>query len=111
MTLYISITGLKPKGFISYFKFWFLAVPSFNQARKAEGIHFCEVKRIKGFQCTLTAWESREHMLQFMRSGAHLKAMQSFHKIATGKTFGYESSSIPRWSEAFILLQEKGKEY
>ena len=111
MTLYISITGLKPKSFISYFKFWLLAIPSFNQARKAEGIHFCEVKRIKGFQCTLTAWESREDMLQFMRSGAHLKAMQSFHKIATGKTFGYESTSIPTWLEAFILLQEKGKEY
>ena len=111
MTLYISITGLKPKGFISYFKFWFLAVPSFNQARKAKGIQFCQVKRINGNQCTLTAWESREDMLQFMRSGAHLKAMQSFHKIATGRTYGFESRSIPSWPEAFALLQEKGKNY
>lgn len=52
---YISITGLKPKGIISFFKFWTLAIPSFEQAKKAQGITFCQVKRIKGFQCTLTA--------------------------------------------------------
>jgi hypothetical protein len=108
---YISITGLKPKGIISFFKFWRLAIPSFDQARKAKGIKFCQVKRINGFQCTLTAWESREDMLNFLHSGTHLKAMQAFHKIATGKTYGYESKTIPTWSEAFTLLQEKGKNY
>ena len=109
--MYISITGLKPKGFISFFKFWRLAIPSFNQANKAKGIQFCQVKRINGYQCTLTAWESREDMLNFMRSGVHLKAMQSFHKIATGRTYGFEAESIPTWTEAFDLLQEKGKDY
>jgi hypothetical protein len=109
--MYISITGLKPKGFISFFKFWRLAIPSFNQAKNAKGIQYCQVKRIKGYQCTLTAWESREDMLNFMRSGIHLKAMQAFHKIATGRTYGFESETIPNWSEAFTLLQEKGKEY
>ncbi len=109
--MYISITGLKPKGFVSFFKFWRLAIPSFNQANKAKGIQFCQVKRIKGYQCTLTAWESREDMLNFMRSGVHLKAMQAFHKIATGRTHGFESESIPTWTEAFDLLQEKGKDY
>ena len=109
--MYISITGLKPKGFISFFKFWRLAIPSFNQANKAKGIQFCQVKRINGYQCTLTAWESREDMLNFMRSGVHLKAMQSFHKIATGRTYGFEAETIPTWTEAFDLLQEKGKDY
>lgn len=108
---YISITGLKPKGILSFFKFWRLAIPSFEQARKAKGIQFCQVKRIKGFQCTLTAWESRDDMLNFMRGGTHLKAMQAFHAIATGRTYGYESETVPTWSEAFKLLQEKGKEY
>ncbi len=108
---YISITGLKPKGILSFFKFWRLAIPSFEQARKAKGIQFCQVKRIKGFQCTLTAWESRDDMLNFMRGGTHLKAMQAFHTIATGRTYGYESETVPTWSEAFKLLQEKGKEY
>lgn len=108
---YISITGLKPKGLFSFFRFWCLAIPSFEQARKAKGIQFCEVKRIQGFQCTLTAWESREAMLDYMRSGVHLKAMKAFHQIATGRTFGYESQTIPTWNEAFALLQEQGKNY
>lgn len=111
MTQYISITGLKPKGILSFITFWRLAIPSFQQAQKAEGIKFCEVKRMKGFQCTLTAWESREAMLNYLRSGAHLVAMKSFSKIATGRTYGYESNIIPSWSEAFQILLEKGKEY
>lgn len=109
--MYISITGLKPKGFFATFKFWLLAIPSFAQAKSAAGNIFCEVKRVNGFQCTLTAWESREKMLEFMRSGIHLTAMKSFHKIATGKTYGYEAESTPTWDEAFTLLQEKGKFY
>jgi hypothetical protein len=46
-----------------------------------------------------------------MRSGVHLKAMKSFHKIATGKTYGFESDTIPQWKEAFELLQKHGKQY
>jgi hypothetical protein len=50
-------------------------------------------------------------MLEYMKSGIHLQAMKSFHKIATGKTYGYESESIPSWPEAFELLERQGKEY
>lgn len=64
-----------------------------------------------GYQCTITAWENREIMLEFMRSGSHLKAMKAFHSIATGRTYGYESENIPNWDEAYNLLQEKGKNY
>lgn len=109
--MYISITGLKPKGFRGFFRFWFHAVPSFSQAQKAKGNLYCAVKRISGNQCTLTAWESREVMLEFMRSGAHLKAMKQFHKIATGRTYGYESDAVPDWKKAFALLQEQGRVY
>jgi hypothetical protein len=109
--MYISITGLKPKGALGFFRFWLLAVPSFRQAQNAKGNLFCSVKRIQGQQCTLTAWESRDIMLEFMRSGAHLKAMKQFHKIASGKTYGYESTAVPNWTEAFNMLQDKGKAY
>jgi hypothetical protein len=109
--MYISITGLKPKGILGFFKFWQLAIPSFRQAQTAKGNLFCEVKRINGYQCTLTAWNDRNTMLEFMRSGIHLKAMKSFHKIATGKTYGFESESIPNWSDAFELLETNGKQY
>jgi len=61
--------------------------------------------------CTVTAWENRDLMLNFMRNGTHLTAMKSFHKIATGKTFGFEADKIPSWSEAFELLETKGITY
>ncbi len=109
--MYISITGLKPKSLFATIKFWTLAIPSFRQAQTAAGNQFCEVKRIQGYQCTLTAWDSRETMLEFMRSGIHLKAMKSFHKIATGKTYGFESDNIPNWEEAFNMLSRHGRNY
>ena len=108
---YISITGLRPKGVWSYIRFWMFAIPSFKQAQQASGILFCQVKRIKGFQCTLTVWERRDDMLNFMRSGSHAKAMRVFSSLATGKTYGYESNSVPTWVEAFDLLQQHGKNY
>ena len=109
--MYISLTGLKPKGFLGYIKFWSLAIPTFRQAQVANGNLYRAVKKVNGYQCTITAWESREVMLVFMRSGAHLKAMKAFHKIATGKTYGYEGDTIPTFDEAFKILQEKGKSY
>jgi len=109
--VYISITGLKPKGFFSYIKFWTLAIPSFRQAETSKGNLHTSTKNMHGYQCTVSAWESREVMLEFMRSGVHLKAMKAFNSIATGRTYGYESESIPSWDEAYILLQEKGKDY
>jgi len=35
--------------------------------------------------------------------------MKAFNKIATGKSYGYESDEIPTWEQAFATLQEKGK--
>ena len=109
--MYISITGLKPKVIISFFRFWRLAIPSFAQAQTANGILFSQVKRKGGFQCTLTAWESRDQMLHFMRSGVHLKAIKAFHQIATGRTYCYESDQIPTWDSAYSDLINKGKVY
>lgn len=109
--MYISITGLKPNNWRSALRFWRFAIPSFSQAKKAKGNLFCQVKQINGYQCTLTAWENKEVMREFMISGTHLEAMKSFRKIATGKTYGFEGETIPSWEEAFQLLQEKGKTY
>jgi hypothetical protein len=87
--MYISLTGLKPKGFFAYIRFWLLAIPSFRQAQTAEGNLHCDVKKMHEYQC--------------------LQAMKAFHKIATGPTYGYESEVIPTWEEAYALLKEKGK--
>lgn len=109
--MHISITGLKPKGIYGFFKFWTLAIPSFGEAKSSKGNLYSAVKKINGYQCTLSAWESRDAMLVFMKNGVHLKAMKSFHSIATGRTYGYESDTIPSWEEAYELLESKGKNY
>jgi hypothetical protein len=109
--MYISITGLKTKGLWGLIKFWTLAAPTFREAQVAKGNMHCAVKRIEGYQCTVTAWENRDLMLHFMRNGTHLTAMKSFHKIATGKTYGFESDEIPSWGEAFELLKTRGTTY
>jgi hypothetical protein len=109
--MYISITGLKTKRIWGFIRFWTLAIPSFTEAKTAKGNQYSAVKKINGYQCTLTAWENREMMLAFMKNGTHLKAMKAFNSIATGKTFGYESDTIPSWEEAYSLLESKGKNY
>lgn len=108
---YVSITGLKPKNFWATILFWRHAIPSKIQADSAPGILYSQVRKMNKIQHTLTAWESRDHMLAYLHSGAHLKAMKAFRKIAVGKTFGFESDRIPDWNEVHQLWLEKGKEY
>lgn len=55
LRMIISITVLKPKSFWHALPFWYRAIPSFSQAKKANGNLFCEVKQIQGIQHTLTA--------------------------------------------------------
>ena len=109
--MYISITGLKPKGIWGFIRFWTLAIPPFGEAKSAKGNLYSAVKKIGGYNCTLSAWKNRDSMLAFMSNGVHLKAMKAFHSIATGRTYGYESDTIPSWEEAYSLLEIKGKNY
>jgi hypothetical protein len=61
--MYVSITGLKPKGLWGLIKFWTLAVPTFREAQVVKRNRQCAVKRIRGYQCTVTALENRDLML------------------------------------------------
>jgi hypothetical protein len=109
--MHISITGLKPKGFFGLMRFWALAIPSFRQAQTAKGNLHVSAKKMKGYRCTLSAWDSRDSMLAFMKNGAHKSAMKAFHSIATGRIYGYDAETLPTWEEAFTLLMEKGRNY
>lgn len=81
------------------------------QIDSAPGVLFSGVKKIDKIQHTLTAWQSKEHMIACIHSGAHLEAMKVFRKIAVGKTFGFESERIPSWDEVHELWRTHGKEY
>ena len=45
--MYISITGIKVKGFFGMLKFMRYTIPSFAAARKANGNLFCDSKKDK----------------------------------------------------------------
>ena len=108
---YVSITGLKPKGILAALHFWRRAIPSKMQAEKAPGILFVGVRTLNGIHHTLTAWESKEAMKKYIHTGPHKLAILVFRKIATGKTFGYSSRTLPDWDQVHAMWMEKGIDY
>ena len=83
--MYVSVTGLKPKGLIGWIRFWKLTIPASKDAQKADGILHCAFNSRHGYQHTLTVWKSKKHMMSYLTSPAHLKAMKKFSKIGSGK--------------------------
>ena len=47
-------------------------------------------------------------MMSYLTSPAHLKAMENFSKIGSGKVYGYESNSIPSWEKALAKWDKNG---
>lgn len=109
-TVYVSITGLRVRHFWQQPIFWRHAIASMVQARVAEGCLQAEARTINGIHHTRSVWRDRAAMLTYLRSGAHLKAMKLFSRIATGKTYGFETTEIPDWAEVHRLWQDHGRE-
>ena len=109
--MYVSVTGLKAKGFLAAIRFWLLAVPAFKQAKSSGGVLFCEVKSVGGFHHTLTIWKTKKDMRKFVLSPIHRKAMKIFPKIATGSTNGYEADKMPGWHKALSTWRKSAVNY
>ena len=108
-TVYVSITGLKVKHLWQVPLFWRHAVAAMSQARSAAGCMQAEAHTINGIHHTLSVWTDRDAMLAYIRSGAHLKAMQIFHRITTGKTIGFEARDVPDWTQVHAIWTEQGR--
>ena len=106
--MYVSVTGLKPKGLIGWIRFWTLTIPASKDAQKADGILHYAFKSRNGYQHTLSVWESKKHFISYLISPAHLKAMKSFATIGSGKVYGYEANSIPSWEKALAKWDKNG---
>ena len=89
--MYVSVTGLKPKGLTGWIRFWILTIPASKDAQKAEGIIHCAFNSRNGYQHTLTVWKSKEHMLGYLSSPAHLKAMKKLFKYWEWKSIWIRS--------------------
>ncbi|MEO1016671.1 MAG: hypothetical protein AAFY56_03135 [Pseudomonadota bacterium] len=107
--VYVSITGLRLKSLWHIPRFQWHAIRSFQQAQNAPGILKAEAKTIDGVHHTLTVWVSEDAMRTFLRSGAHRRAIRIFSVIATGKTFGFATSTPPSWNDAHRLWQERAQ--
>jgi hypothetical protein len=44
--MYVSVTGVKPKGLLGWIRFWTLAIPASKNAQKAEGILHCALNSL-----------------------------------------------------------------
>lgn len=110
-TVYVSITGLRLKRPWHAVPFFWHAIRSFRQARRAAGNLRAETGTIDGVHHTLTVWENEAAMRDFIRSGAHRRAVRAFRSIASGKTFGFETTEAPEWSAVHRLWQDRGVEY
>ncbi len=109
--IYVSVTGLRLKRFWHRWEFSRLAMAAMMQARAAPGCLMAEGRGIDGVHHTRSAWASREAMLAFLHSGAHLEAVCAFHRIATGKTYGAEMAEMPDWDTLHRLWQIEGRDY
>jgi heme-degrading monooxygenase HmoA len=107
--MYISITGLKPKGPLQVPRFWWHAIRSMRQAQRAAGNISVEARTIDGTHHTLTLWVDRAAMRAYLSQGAHRGAMRASRSIGTGTVFGYEDDTAPAWSEVPALLRDRGR--
>lgn len=102
----IIITEIKVKNFWKYPAFLKHTMRAFKQAKLQEGnLHSSiNAKGMSGF--TITAWRTKDNMLQFKNSGNHKIAMKQISKLSSGyKTLVYESEQTPEWNEALTLLK------
>ena len=103
--MYVSITHFKVKSLWALPLFQWHAFTSYGQANRSLGIISSEAWPEKGrVFCTLTLWESKEDMLKFRNSGAHLKAMKISRKLGEGITHGWETDELPDKNEALARL-------
>jgi len=108
--VYVSITGLRVRAIWHLPRFWRYAIASMQQAQAASGCVSAGARTINGVHHTRSVWTSREAMRDFLHSGPHLAAMQDFHKIATGKTLGFEATEVPDWSQVHQLWLDRGRD-
>ena len=54
-------------------------------------------------------WKSKEHMLGYLTSPAHLEAMKNFSNIGSGKVYGYEADTMQSWENALTEWDKNGR--
>ncbi len=105
--MYVSYTHFRVKWWAVPL-FQYHAIRSYGQANNSIGLHSIKAwaRDIRNY-CTLTVWESKEHMLRYVTKGAHKKAMEWSDRLGEGYTVGWEVETHPTKVEAETKLAEK----
>lgn len=104
--MYVSITHLELKSITKLFRFISMTSKVNKQVKLADGIQSVSAIGFYKNFWTRTAWNSKEDMLKFMKTGEHAQAMKNFKKVANGvDVYGFETDHIPSWKEAKRLLR------
>jgi len=109
--MYVSITGLKLRGWQQAPLFWWHAVRSLVAARRTPGNLSATSRQVDGWQHTLTAWEDRAAMRRFLVCSAHRGAMGVAGKLGVSRTCGFETDHAPGWDEALAHWRMHAREY
>jgi len=110
---FISITRLRLRSVWFLPKFFWHAIPSNIQARKAPGNLGVDVFNDAKFAFwTKSAWKDESSMRAYMLAGAHRKAMPALMDMCDEACTGHweqEEVTLPSWSEVHKRLQESGR--
>ena len=109
--MYISVTGIKPKGITGWLYFLLYNIPASKASKDHDGLLASEFSSRNGYLHTFTVGESKTHMVAYRSSTAHLKAMKNPSKIGSGKIHGYETNTMPSWEDAYNEWGEKAREH
>ncbi len=109
MTMHISLTHLRLKSLWKIYPFYKYNSKVQQQIKSAEGVLSSEAKGTSFVSFyTKTSWKSKDDMLKFMRSGAHVIAMKESSQFALKvTTHGYSSEALPSWNESIQIINNK----
>lgn len=86
------------------------AIRSKSQAESSTGCQGASVRRTDGLTFwTLTQWDDQGSMRDFMKSGAHKKAMPKLSGWCCEASYAnWDSETTPTWSDGERHLKESG---
>jgi len=102
-SVYVSMTGFRPKGAAQLPRVWWHTLRALTQARRAPGNLRVAANRVGDYYHTLTVWQDEASMRVFLSAGAHRLAMKNFRAMGSGRTYGFVSEAAPEWDAAYDL--------
>lgn len=109
--VYVSVTGLTLNRFWHAPRFWRMAAAAMRSAQSAPGNLLASARTVRGVHHTLSVWDNREAMLEFIQSPVHARAIKAFPDIAMGRTLGYLADEAPDWDTAIAQWEKDAKTY